>query len=307
MQIGILEPKMFSSSAISLLKKIGNVSCYNGSNLKQFLSPLNILFVRLSYNIDKSFLTNCPNLQWICSPTTGHNHLDIDCLKVNNINIITLKDEKCFLKSIRAPPEHTFGLILSVLRRYSIAFTDISNGIWDRDKCRGEELSGNKIGIIGLGRVGHQVAKYCDAFGAEIMWHDNCEVISNPNWIKLDSVLDVIKSSRVIILCADYKKNQKPIIGKIEIKNLHERYFINTSRGELVDEEALIETVQRGKLAGVALDVITNENSLNKLSIWQELTLTQNVIITPHIGGITKESLKKTEIYIAEKLKLALT
>ena len=81
MQIGILEPKNFSPMAISFLEKIGQVQRYNGNDLDKFLFPLNILFVRLSFNVDKTFLSNCPNLKWVCSPTTGHNHLDIDYME----------------------------------------------------------------------------------------------------------------------------------------------------------------------------------------------------------------------------------
>lgn len=307
MQIGILEPKMFSSIAIKNLEKIGDIKCYNEGDLKQFLYPLNILFVRLSFNIDKSFLSHCPNLKWLCSPTTGHNHLDIDTMKSKNINIITLRGEKKFLKSIKATPEHTFGLILAVLRKYSVAFSDIRNGIWNRDNCRGEELNGNTVGVIGLGRVGFQVASYCNAFGAKIKWYDNSEVVADHNWIKLNNVIDVIKQSRIIVLCADYNKNKKPIIGKEEINHLHGRYFVNTSRGELVDEEILLKSAQDSKLAGIALDVIKNENSQNRLNEWKKLTTRNNVIITPHIGGLTMESLKKTELYITEKLRLALS
>ena len=164
MQIGILEPNMFSLAAITKLKKIGNVTVFDGKNLKQFLFPLNILFIRLSYNIDKSFLNNCPKLKWLCSPTTGTNHLDYNFLKAKKINLITLKGEVKFLKGIRATPEHTFGLILAILRKYNFALSDIKNGKWDRNKCRGEEIKQNKIGIIGLGRVGYQLATYCHAF-----------------------------------------------------------------------------------------------------------------------------------------------
>ena len=214
MQIGILEHNMFSLAAITKLKKIGNVTVFDGKNLKQFLFPLNILFIRLSYNIDKSFLNNCPKLKWLCSPTTGTNHFDYNFLKAKKINLITLKGEVKFLKGIRATPEHTFGLILAILRKYNFALSDIKNGKWDRNKCRGEEIKQNKIGIIGLGSVGYQLATYCHAFGAEVSWFDNAKVKFKPNWKKFNNVMDLIKHNKVIVLCADFKKGQLPIINK---------------------------------------------------------------------------------------------
>lgn len=306
MQIGILEPEKFSNDAIALLKTVGEVSLYNGKNLKKFLSSMNILFVRLSFNIDNSFIELCPNLKWLCSPTTGHNHLDEKKLKSKKITIISLRGDKNFLKTIKATPEHTFGLIIALLRKYSIAFWDVKNGIWNRDKYRGEELSGNKVGIVGLGRVGYQVAEYCENFGAQIFWHDKSEVSSKPNWIKLGSIDEVINKSKIIILCANYNNNQYPIIGKEQIKNFTNKYFINSSRGELVEEEALLEFAKSNKMLGIALDVITNENSKNKLNDWLSVSQNKNIIITPHIGGMTEESLEKTEIYISKKLKVAL-
>ncbi len=307
MQIGILEPEKFSTDAILILKKIGNVIMYDGSNLKKFLSSLNVLFVRLSHNIDEDFLKNCPNLEWLCSPTTGHNHLDIEHMSKKKIKVLTLRGETRFLKAIKATPEHTFGLILALLRRYGIAIRSIADGEWERNKCRGEELFSNKVGLIGLGRVGTQVANYCDAFGAKIMYYDKKKINAKSNWIKLDNILELINKSRIVVLCANYNYKQPPIIGKKEIKLLKNKFFINSSRGELIDEEILMNATKRGDFAGVALDVISNENSKNNLRHWQDLTKNKNVIITPHIGGLTKESLRKTEIFIAKKLNIAIS
>ena len=306
MRIGILEPEKFSQEAIALLKKVGEVSLYNGKDLKKFLSSINILYVRLSFNIDSSFIELCPNLKLLCSPTTGHNHLDEKELKSKKITLISLRGDKNFLKSIKATPEHTFGLILALLRKYSIAFSDVKKGIWNRNKYRGEELSGNKVGIVGLGRVGYQVAEYCENFGAQIYWYDKSKVMYKPNWIKLSNVNEVIKKSKIIVLCANYNNNQSPIIGQDQIINFDNKYFINSSRGELVEEEALLEFAKSNRMLGIALDVIKNENSKNKLNDWLSVSQNKNIIITPHIGGMTEESMKKTEIYISKKLIVAL-
>ena len=306
MQIGILEPEKFSAEATFVLRQIGDVIMYDGSNLKGFLSSLNILFVRLSHNIDKEFLNKCPNLEWLCSPTTGHNHLDIEYMYQKKIKVLTLRGETKFLKTIKATPEHTFGLILALLRRYGIAFKSIADGEWDRNRCRGEELQDNKVGIIGLGRVGKQVAYFCEAFGAKIMYCDKKKIYAKSSWTKIANILDLIKKSRIVVLCSDYNDNQPPIIGREEIKFLKNKFFINSSRGELVDEEILLSATKKGNFMGVALDVIANENSKNNLTHWQDLTKNKNVIVTPHIGGVTKESLRKTELFIAKKLKIAI-
>ena len=83
---------------------------------------------------------------------------------------------------------------------------------------------------------------------------------------------------------------------------MEERYFINTARGELVDEDAVLAAVRSNRLAGAAIDVIANENGENRLAEWRELMTDRNLILTPHIAGATFDSMVKTELFIAKKL-----
>ena len=95
-------------------------------------------------------------------------------------------------------------------------------------------------------------------------------------------------------------------MNKKEINLLVGKYLINTARGELINEKYLLEFITKNVICGIALDVIKNENSNNNLKIWKRLSKKNNIFITPHIGGATKVSMEKTEIHIANKLKLAL-
>jgi D-3-phosphoglycerate dehydrogenase len=192
------------------------VQVYDGGDLAKFLAPLEAVFVRLAYRIDDSFLEMGPKLRWLCSPTTGHNHIDAAALVVRGIQLLSLRGERTFLDTIRATPEHTLGLILALLRRHRQALDDIAAGRWDRDACRGEELFGNKVGIVGLGRVGYRLASYLSAFGADVVWCDPADVPSMPEWQRFPSILNLIESSRIVVLCASYHTNEKAIVGKNE-------------------------------------------------------------------------------------------
>jgi D-3-phosphoglycerate dehydrogenase len=152
-QIGILEADGFSPEALARLQRLGPVRAYDDGDLSTFLAPLEALFVRLAHRIDGAFLAMSPNLRWLCSPTTGHNHIDAAALADRGVRLFSLRGERSFLETIRATPEHTLGLILALLRRYRRAFDDVAAGRWDRDACRGDELYGNRVGIIGLGRA----------------------------------------------------------------------------------------------------------------------------------------------------------
>lgn len=116
MQIGILEPSDFSSIAIEKLDNVGQVTNFSGENLNIFLRDKDVLFIRLGYVISKDFMSMAKNLKYLCTPTTGLNHIDLQECKARDIEVISLKGEIDFLSTIRATPEHTFGLTLSLLR-----------------------------------------------------------------------------------------------------------------------------------------------------------------------------------------------
>lgn len=302
MRIGILEPKDFSPNAFAVLKTFGEVAIYDGGDIIAFLKPLDALFTRLAFNIDKRFLQNAPNLRWLCAPTTGHTHIDENALAEHGVRLLSLRGEREFLDTIRATPEHTLGLVIALLRRYRRAFDAVSSGKWDRDICKGEEIYGNSVGIIGLGRVGFRLALYFDALGANVGYFDVAEKISRPSWQRFSSISELIDRNRIIVLCASHKNSATHIIGWKEVCAMEDRYFINTARGELVDEVSLLKAVRDKKLLGLAMDVICNENGENNLDEWIKLIPDNNLIITPHIAGATFTSMARTECFIAHRL-----
>lgn len=303
MQIGILEPDGFDAQAIDRLTALGSVTRYEGGDRGHFLAPLDVLFVRLAYRIDADLLRLAPRLRYLCSPTTSHTHIDEGAIAARNIELISLRGHRAFLETIRATPEHTFGLILALLRRYKTAFTHVGSGGWNRDLFRGEELYGQTVGIIGLGRVGAQVARYCTAFGAHIVYYDPVPSPAEGEWRPLSDIGAVIAASRIVVLCASYNNGAAPIIGAPEMAALDGRYFINTARGELVDEPALLRAIADGRLAGVATDVVAGETADHRLAQWQQAARRDNVIVTPHIGGATVTSMARTERFIVDQLE----
>ncbi|AZZ91672.1 hypothetical protein EUZ85_13405 [Hahella sp. KA22] len=304
MKIGILEPDNFCQEAMGRLAMLGEVCLYSGASLERFLAAVDVIFIRLAHQIDAGFLAKAPKLRVICSPTTGHTHIDETELSKRGIRLISLRGEVEFLKTIRATPEHTFGLILALLRNYKSAVLQVSNGVWDRDRLRGEELFGMAVGIIGMGRVGSRVAEYCSAFGARIHYFDIKDiVVTNSSWRREAGVLPMIANCRVIVLCASHKNGEPPCIGDEEIAALAGKYFVNTARGELVNENILVQAINDGVFAGVALDVVSHENNPDSLKKWRDISYRSDVLITPHIAGATTTSMAKTERHIVHLLQ----
>lgn len=304
MQIGILETKDFSKKALDKLSSIGNVELFKNKDLNSFLEDKEIVFIRLEYFIDKVFLYKAKKLKYICTPTTGLNHIDLEECKERDIKIISLKGEYDFLSTIRATPEHTFGLVLSLLRNYKTAFLSHNNSEWNREKYKGFELYENSVGIIGFGRVGKILAKYFEAFNTKVYFYDIDDSMQEiNNAIKITSINELIEKSNIIILSASYSEDNHQFFDKKYIDLLENKYFINTARGELVDEDYLIQKIEKDFFKGLAIDVIQNEQSENNLDKLLKLAENRNCIITPHIAGATYGSMYRTEEFIVKKLK----
>lgn len=302
MQIGILEPHDFSDKAIEGLKTVGKVQLFDGRDQKAFIKDKNVLFIRLKHYIGKDFLEEAAQLKFICSPTTGLNHIDLDEAARKGVTVISLKGERELMDDIRATPEHTFGLLVALLRKYKDCFLGRHHVNWDREKYIGAEIYSNKFGIIGYGRIGRRLAEYLTAFGAEVSYFDNGDVESCRDGVrKADSIENLIKGANVIILSASYSQKNEGLMNRNYIDLMRDKYFINTSRGELVDEPYLIEKIRQDHFKGIALDVINKETGINNLEVLTELIEGRNFILTPHVGGATTESMQKTEEYIVEK------
>ena len=306
MQIGIVEKENFSRVAIEELQKQGEVEIYNldNNNLKEFIKNKKVIFVRLKYYFSKEILKHAKSLQYICSPTTGLNHIDLDYCKKNDIKVISLKGETEFLKDIRATSEHTLSLILSLIRNHSLIIQNKNLNL-DRNNFLGHEIYNNKIGIIGFGRIGLLLSKYLNAMGAEVFFYDkNNNIKPEYKAKKLKSIDEVINKCDIICLCASYDNNEY-VINTNHIISMKDKFFVNTSRGELVDEEFLIKKIKENYFKGVAIDVIKDEskntNNLKKIIKIDNSTI--NFIYTPHVGGATLSSLNRTELFIVEKLK----
>ena len=303
MKIGVLEPEHFLESNIKCIEeKIGKVYLYDGlTNLKDFIKDKDVIFIRLKYNINKDILKDTQKLKIICSPTTGLNHLDLNYITTKKIRLISLKGKTKFLNQIRATPENTIGLSLALLRKYNLFFcNNVSKN--KRYQHLGDELFGMKIGIIGYGRVGKLISKYLKAFGSKINIYDIKKVNPLKGIILKENLKELINCSDLIFLTASF--NGEKILKKEHLDLMKNKYLINTSRGELIDEPYLLKKVSGNHFKGVAIDVLSNENnlSINNLKVIEKLRTKANFIYTPHISGATLNSLSKVETYITKEL-----
>ena len=275
-------------------------------NTDQVLGGVEVLFAPLGYMWDNMIFKRCPKLKVLGSNTTGHPHIDVQEAEKLGIEVVTLKDETEFLATITPTAEHTFGLILAVTRNLLPAALSVQKGKWDRRPYGGQKmLSKMKLGIVGYGRLGKMVAKYALSFGMKVSFYDPyvenvglyfCSTGVNRN----ESLKELVSTSDIVTLHVPHLPETENLIdAEIFSSFLDNSYFINTSRGELVDHHALLDNLQNDHLAGVALDVFqdefTREFSLKSHPLWRYSLTNNNVLITPHIGGSTIDAWRLTE------------
>jgi len=307
MNILLAESSGFSPRALELLHTLGAVRQeeLSGAALLNAVDDCDVLWVRLRNYVGSEVMDAAPRLKWIVSPTTGLNHIDLAAAEKRGICILSLQGQVDFLKEIRATAELTVGLMLALLRRIPSAAKDVREGGWNRDYFQGRELRGQDVGLVGLGRLGHLVAGYLLAFGSRVRAYDPRPEVFDLPGVEQMSLEELLTSSRLVSLHASYKSQSKEFFDAICFERMPQgSWFVNTARGELVDEAALLATLKSGHLAGAAIDVLSAESSLNlsEHPLVNYARTDDRLIITPHIGGCTLESMEQTEWFMAQQL-----
>ena len=243
----------------------------NFKEVQNKLNAIDVLVVDQYTTIDDNHLRLFPNLKYICSPTTGHTHLIYDDQK--HIKTFTLRGEVKFLEGITSVAEFTLFLILRLAREVS------------QHPIR---LKGKTLAIIGFGRIGEQVANIGQAFGMKIKTYD-----------KLDSIhhlKSIFMGADFISVHLDENPTTRWLVSKELIYSMKRSAFlINTSRGSVINERALMRSLIKGKIAGAAIDVRSHNIYLNEK--------VPNLIISEHIAGRCLEDRISTDEFIIEKLK----
>lgn len=307
-RILVSESRGFSKLAAGVLRRKGELilADLDRNGLLSAARDADVLWVRLRNRIDREVIAAAPRLKMIVTPTTGLNHIDIDEAVRHCVRILSLRGEGEFLQDVRATSELTLGLILTLLRHIPNALHHVQTGGWDRDLFRGAELYGKTVGLVGLGRLGRLVFRYLKAFEARILASDpNVDTNSVERDVMLLPLMDLLREADIVTLHVNLCHQTRGFFGPEQFGAMKQgAWFINTSRGELVDEKALLEALQSGRLSGAALDVLSNESADgmkdNQLVLYSREH--SNLIITPHIGGCTAESMEKTELFLAKKL-----
>ena len=277
----------------------------NKKDLKKILeknNQINVIFCnpnRQGYILNKEILQNS-SVKLINTASTGLNHINQNDCKKLNIKIISLTKDFKLIKKLPSTSELSFGLMINLQRNIIQSFQSVKNRKWDYTPFIGQELSSLTIGIIGLGRLGNLMANYAKAFGMRVFYYDPFKETRKYKKTNLKRLLQI---ADVISIHAHVSNQTKYMINKKILKFAKKKpVIINTSRGELVNEQDIIWGLKNKIISGYGADVIEKEFiGINKSPIIKNINK-YNIIITPHIGGMTYQGQLRAYNYAINKL-----
>jgi len=303
------EPGRFSEQAREALSKVGEVDEVEADrdHLLRHAADYHALFICLRNVIDRDVIERAGQLRYIATPTTGTDHIDMDAAREQGIEVLSLVGETGFLRGVTATAELTWGLLLALVRKIPHAHQSVLAGEWARDSFRGGELREKTLGIVGYGRLGEMVAEYGKAFRMNVLAFDR-RPDPGARDISFVSIEELLERSDVVSVHLPLDAGTEDFFDAARFAEMkHGSVFINTSRGRIVDETALLGALRTGKLAGAAVDVLAGESSnradwLAADAMRAYAREHQNLLITPHIGGMTQESVETTNLFMVDKL-----
>lgn len=298
-QAKILICDKLSQEGISILTKQYQVDIKTGLNENEIISIVgeyDAMIVRSETTVTAKIIEATRNMKVIGRAGVGLDNIDVVAANKKGIIVVNSPDGNTVSAS-----EHAFGMILAVSRNIPFAHNSLQKGEWERPKFVGTELKGKTLGIVGFGKIGRRVATYAKVFGMKVL---ACDPFIKKESIDLKeitllSLKEVLVNSDFVTLHIPKNKETEGMFNK-EVFSLMKDgvYFINCSRGGIVEEKDLKEAVESGKIRVAAVDVFSEE----PISKNNPLLGVSNIITTPHIGAATKEAKENVAIDIAEQV-----
>jgi D-3-phosphoglycerate dehydrogenase len=295
----------------AVLQSVGTLEerVLSREELLRVVGQYDVILTDLEHYFDEPLLREARKLRILASASTGLDHLDLQYCRRRNITVLSLACGAAVLERVSATAELTWGLILGLIRKIPAALKSVTEEErWDRERFRTYELQGKTLGIIGYGRLGRMVARYGEAFGMIILVSDP-QVKTVPPGMRLLPLEDLLRQSDIISVHVRLQDDTIGFLGPREFALMKPgAWLVNSSRGLLVDEEALLAALESGRLRGAALDVLSGEEKrgpgwLKENKLVRYAQRHDNLLITPHIGGATLDSQRKVNLHMAELIR----
>ena len=291
-----------SEAALAVFKRFGieNVQILKTSieDAPQEVFSANILGIRSRSKLTKEVLQKFTNLSCVGCFCIGTDQVDLEAAKILGIPVFNAP-----FSNTRSVAELVIGEIISLYRRLHIVNVEMHKGMWSKNAQGCNEIKNKTLGIIGYGNIGAQVGVIADAIGMNVIYHDVENKLPFGSNRQVNSLDELLKNSDVITLHVPQDHSTNNIINKNTLAKMKKGAFvINASRGNVIDIDALAQSLESKHIAGAAIDVFPSEPASNNEEFISPLRKFDNVLLTPHIGGSTQEAQENIAIEVSNKL-----
>lgn len=299
-RVVVTAPDYFSARSIALLERVGPLEAryFGAGELALAVADCEVLCVRVETRVDRALLDRARELKVVLSGTTGVNHVDTELLARRGVRLFHLHGEHT-----RPTAEHAFGLLLALERNLRAANDALLRGEWARHRFIGRELRGLTLGIVGIGRIGTEVAGLANAFGMMVLAYDpylDDGEIAARGAAKVGGLDELFSRSSAITLHCPLSDETAGMIDARLMARLEDGgCLVNAARGGIVVEEDLVAEVSTGRLAA-AVDVFDREPPGHSPLIRCALSH-PNLVVTPHLGASTRQAVERASEGLARR------
>lgn len=275
------------------------------SEIYKQLNHIDGIVIRSRFKMDRHFLEKATHLKFIARSGAGMENIDEDYCAAKNIQLFNAPEG-----NRNAVAEHAIGMLLMLFNHLGKGNTEIRNGIWDREGNRGIEIEGKTIAIIGFGNNGSSFARKLIGFDAHVIAYDKYKSKFSSSTVREVELSEIFDTADIISF--HIPQNEETLfMANAAFFNSFKKpiYVINLSRGKIVQTSALVDAMKTNKVLGACLDVLEFEKSSFENFFEQEASTdfrylldSPNVILSPHVGGWTKESYFKLSDVLADKI-----
>ena len=302
-KINVLLLEKLDKSAEEKFKKEGyNVEIFEGSldevELIKKIKNISILGIRSKTVISKKVIDSAERLLSVGAFCIGTNQINLKHCSNNGIAVFNAP-----YSNTRSVVEIVIAQIINLLRSIVKKSNEMHDGKWSKDSINSHEIRNKTIGIIGYGNIGSQLSVLCESLGMNVLYFDRLDKLSIGNAKKVSSLHELLKESDIVSLHIDGSEENSNFISDKEFEMMKkDSILINYSRGNVVDINALKKYLVNNKLLGAAIDVFPKEPLNNSEKFQSKLRGIKNLILSPHIGGSTKEAQKNIGNYVPNKI-----
>jgi phosphoglycerate dehydrogenase-like enzyme len=301
--LGSLEGFESTKNILGAVANVVNVEASAKNLSSELQDAIALLDASMQTRITNLMVDAAPNLRIISCATTGSDHIERDALSMRGIPVRTLREDSNFLLSLTPAAELSWLLLMACARQLPSAINHVLSGEWKREMFPGMMLNGRRLGLIGCGRIGSWMSRYARAFGMDVIGYDP-NLSKFPETIQKVSLEEVYLSSDFISIHVHLMPETTKLIDKKAFSLMKQGVvFINTSRGGLVDESAMLEALKSGKIGSAGIDVLDGEPDINSHVLVEYARSNSNLLITPHCGGFSPDAVKKVCALAAEKIR----